>query len=194
MMAGWNAEFLGSEEVAALGLGAVGPDVLIHRTAVLVNCAAMFLDNHIRIDPFVLISASEQVRIGRNVHIAAYVSIVGAARIELDDFVGLSQGVRLLSSTDDFSGGHLTGPTIPKRYTSIESVPVKIGRHVVVGAGTVILPGCSIGEGTTVGALSLVNRPLDPWMIYVGAPARPLRARRRDLLQLEAEYLKEAKD
>ena len=69
-----------------------------------------------------------------------------------------------------------------------------IGRHVVVGAGSVILPGCSIGEGTTVGALSLVNRPLDPWMIYVGAPVRALRERCRDLLQLEAEYLAETKD
>ena len=194
MMAGWNAEFLGSEEVAALGLGAVGHHVLIHRTAVLVNTAAIFLGDHIRIDPFVLISASEQVRIGRNVHIAAYVSIVGAARIELDDFVGLSQGVRLLSSTDDFSGAHMTGPTIPERYKAIQSAPLRIGRHVVVGAGSVILPGCSIGEGTTVGALSLVNRPLDPWMIYVGAPARPLRERCRDLLQLEAEYLAETKD
>jgi carbonic anhydrase/acetyltransferase-like protein (isoleucine patch superfamily) len=61
----------------------------------------------------------------------------------------------------------------------------------VVGAGSVILPGCSIGEGTTVGALSLVNRKLDPWMIYAGAPARPLRERRRELLQLEAAYLAE---
>lgn len=125
MMAGWNAEFLGSEEVAALGLGAVGHHVLIHRTAVLVNTAAIFLGDHIRIDPFVLISASEQVRIGRNVHIAAYVSIVGAARIELDDFVGLSQGVRLLSSTDDFSGAHMTGPTIPERYKAIQSAPLR---------------------------------------------------------------------
>ena len=93
---------------------------------------------------------------------------MGAARIELDDFVGLSQGVRLLSSTDDFNCAHMTGPTIPGRFKAIQSAPLRIGRHVVVGAGSVILPGCSIGEGTTVGALSLVNRPLDPWMIYVG--------------------------
>ena len=168
--------------------------MLIHRTAVLVNCAAIFLADRIRIDPFVLISAGEEIRIGRNAHIAAYVSMVGAARIELGNFVGLSQGVRLLSSTDDFSGAHMTGPTVPERYKAVQSAPVKIGHHVVVGAGSVILPGCSIGEGSTVGALSLVNRPLDPWMIYVGTPARPLRERRRDLLRLEAEYLAEDKD
>jgi galactoside O-acetyltransferase len=193
-MAGWNAEFLDAEEVAALGLGAVGGHVLIHRTAVLVNCARIYLGERIRIDPFVLISAGERIRIGRNCHIAAYVSIVGAAPIELGNFVGLSQGVRLLSSTDDFSGAHLTGPTVPDRYKKVQSEPVEIGRHVVVGAGSVILPGCSIGEGTTVGALSLVNRKLDPWMIYAGAPARPLRERRRDLLQLEAAYLAETEE
>jgi len=193
-MTGWNAEFLSTEEVAALGLGAVGRHVLIHRTAVLVNCAAIYLGDHIRIDPFVLISAGEQVRLGRNVHVAAYVSIVGAARIEVGGFTGLSQGVRVLSSTDDFSGAHLSGPTIPERYKAVQSAPVPIGRHVIVGAGSVVLPGCGIGEGAAVGALSLVNRPLDPWMIYAGAPARPLRERRRDMLQLEVEYLAETKD
>jgi acetyltransferase-like isoleucine patch superfamily enzyme len=190
-MAGWNAEFLGTQEVAALGLGAVGQDVLIHRTAVLVNCAGIFLGDHIRIDPFALISAGEQVRIGRNTHIAAYASIVGAARIELGDFANLSMGVRVLSSTDDFSGAHLMGPTIPERYKAVQSEPVTIGRHVIVGAGSVILPGCGIGEGTAVGALSLVNRALDPWMVYAGAPARLLRKRCRDLLRLEVEYLAE---
>ena len=51
-----------------------------------------------------------------------------------------------------------------------------------------VLPGVTVGEGATVGALSLVNRDCEPWTIYGGVPARPLKARRKDrVLELEAE-------
>jgi dTDP-4-amino-4,6-dideoxy-D-glucose acyltransferase len=186
-----NSAFLTDTEVRALGFAHVGRNVRVHCTAVLVNCGAMSLGDNIRIDPFVLISAGDEVRIGRNVHIAAYVSIVGAGSVELEDFVGLAQGVRLLSATDDFSGEHLTGPTVPDRFKAVRAAPVRIGRHTVVGAGTVILPGCNIGEGVSVGALSLVNQPLEPWRIYVGAPARAIRERSRNLLELEKLYIDE---
>ena len=53
------------------------------------------------------------------------------------------------------------------------------------------MPGCNIGEGAIVGALSFVNKSLDPWMIYAGAPARSIRSRSRDLVGLETEYLRD---
>jgi len=193
-MRGFNADFLTDDEVRSLGLGSMGRNVLIHSRAVLVNCEKIFLGENVRIDPFVLLSAGEGIRIGRNVHIAAYVSIVGAAGVDVRDFAGISQGARILSSTDDFSGAHLTGPTIPERYKSVQTASLFIGRHVVVGAGSVVLPGCSIGDGAAVGALSLVNKPLDPWKIYVGSPARPIRERRQDLMRLESDYLSHQED
>jgi dTDP-4-amino-4,6-dideoxy-D-glucose acyltransferase len=189
-MTSYNAEFLRGQELDALGLGAVGNEVFIHRTAVLVNCENLTLASNIRIDPFVVISAGKSVTIGRNVHIAAYVSIIGAGEVDVGDFVGLAQGVRVLASSDDFSGAYLTGPTISGEYKNVVSAGISIGRHAVIGAGSVIMPGCTIGEGTIVGALSFVNKSLDPWMIYVGAPIRSIRSRRRDLVGLEADYLR----
>ncbi|MDP3928876.1 MAG: acyltransferase, partial [Bacteroidota bacterium] len=38
---------------------------------------------------------------------------------------------------------------------------------------------------------SLVTRSTDPWGIYAGNPAKRMRDRRRDLLKLEAEFMKE---
>jgi galactoside O-acetyltransferase len=58
-----------------------------------------------------------------------------------------------------------------------------------VGSGSLILPGASFGEGSVLGAMSLVSRPLEPWTIYAGVPARRLRERKRDVLQQEKEYL-----
>ena len=46
----------------------------------------------------------------------------------------------------------------------------RIGKYAVVGANAVVLPGVTLGEGCTVGALSLVNRDCEPWTIYAARP------------------------
>jgi galactoside O-acetyltransferase len=53
----------------------------------------------------------------------------------------------------------------------------------------VILPKLSIGEGSCVGALSLVKKSLDPWGVYFGCPAKRLKDRSRRLLELESELM-----
>jgi acetyltransferase-like isoleucine patch superfamily enzyme len=47
-----------------------------------------------------------------------------------------------------------------------------IGSDVLIGAGAVILPGCKIGEGAVIGALSLVNQDLPPYTVAAGVPAK----------------------
>lgn len=180
-----NSTFLEPEELRALALRACGENVLIHRTAVLVNCRTISIADYVRIDPFVVISVSGGITIGRHVHIAAHCSFTGSGKIELEDYCGISHGTKVLSSTDDFSGAALTGPTIPGDLRSVQIGPIVVGRHVVVGANCVVLPGGSIGEGATVGALSLVKAPLAPWTVYAGVPARPIRERNRQVLVLE---------
>ena len=53
--------------------------------------------------------------------------------------------------------------------------PISIGPHCWLGAGTIVLPGVSIGEGTTVGAGSVVARSLPPRVLAIGSPARVVR-------------------
>ena len=60
----------------------------------------------------------------------------------------------------------------------------------IIGAGTVVLPGVEIGEGTAVGAQGLVTRSLEPWGVYAGCPVRRLKDRPQDLLEQEADMLK----
>jgi len=54
---------------------------------------------------------------------------------------------------------------------------VVIGHDVWVGHGAVIMPGVTIGTGCVIGAGAVVTKDVDPYMIAVGVPAKPLKSR-----------------
>src|SRR5262245_9487604 len=156
--------FLTDQEVSEIGFASVGRDVKIDRTALFYGADKISIGSKVRIDAYSIISAGgEGVSIGNHVHIAVHVFITGSARIEIHEFAGLSGRVSIYSSNDDYLGNALTGPTIPAEYRKVTSAPVIIGRHVVIGTGSVVLPGAKISEGTTVGALSLIKEDVPPF-------------------------------
>jgi len=53
------------------------------------------------------------------------------------------------------------------------------------------MPGVNIGEGCSVGAMSLVNKSIEPWGIYFGVPARRIKERKKNILELERQFLAE---
>jgi acetyltransferase-like isoleucine patch superfamily enzyme len=178
------------DELVALGLGRVGRNVRLDRTALILNPAGVYIGDDVRIDAFCLVSAfGAGVSVGRHVHIAAGVYIFGGGGVTIDDFAGVSARSIIYSTNDDYSGDYLTGPTLPREFTSVTTAPVHIGRHAVVGAGSVILPGVAFGEGSVCGALSLVKHSVSPFTVVAGTPAREVKSRSRRLLELEREFL-----
>jgi acetyltransferase-like isoleucine patch superfamily enzyme len=119
------------------------------------------------------------------VHIAAAAYLGCGGGVTLSDYCGVSHGARIYSANDDYTGVALTGPTIPDDFRKVHVAPVLLHRHVVVGAGTILLPGVVIGEGSTVGTLSLVSRSLEGWGVFAGIPARKLRDRSKEMLRFE---------
>jgi acetyltransferase-like isoleucine patch superfamily enzyme len=82
----------------------------------------------------------------------------------------------------------MTPPTIPSKYRRVHAAPVVLEEHALIGAGSVVLPGVTLGTGAVVGALSLVTSDCEPWTIYTGIPAKPKKSRRRDIiLRYQAE-------
>jgi acetyltransferase-like isoleucine patch superfamily enzyme len=82
---------------------------------------------------------------------------------------------------------------VPKKYKNEIFEKVKLERHVIVGAGAIVMPGVTIKEGCSIGAMALVTKSTDPWGIYVGVPAERVKERKRDLLALEQMFLDEQK-
>jgi len=182
--------YLTNDQLNALNFKHLGGNVRLSDKAVVYGAERIEIGDNTRIDDFCLISAGQGgIKIGKHVHVACYCSLIGAARITLEDFSGISGRVSVYSSSDDFSGDWLTGPTVAEQFTNVDSRPVTIGRHVVVGVGSVVLPGVEIGEGSTVGALSLVSKSCGPYGIYVGVPARFAKARSRKVADLELEFM-----
>lgn len=178
--------FLSEDELQAIGCKAIGHHVLIDRTVLLYGADRISVGSNVRIDAYsVLAAGSEGIRIGNHVHIGVYVFLTGAARIELHDFSGLSGRVSIYSSNDDYHGHALTGPTVPDEYRKVTSAPVIIGRHAVVGAASVILPGVTISEGACVGALSLVKSDVPAFSIVAGHQQQIIGQRKKDVLTLE---------
>ncbi|MEK8049893.1 acyltransferase [Ideonella sp. DXS22W] len=175
-------------ELRSLGLARFGHDVKISTKASLYNCGRISLGNHVRIDDFCVLSAGEGgIEIGDYVHIAVFCSVMGTGRITFEDFSGLSSRVSIYSSNDDYSGERLTNPTVPGEFTGVTKADVKLCRHVIVGAGAVILPGVVLHEGAAIGSLSLVRRDCDPFTIYSGVPAKRIAERSRGLLTQERQ-------
>jgi len=178
-------------ELEQLGIRA-GVDPLIHRSAVFFNPAKMVFGDHVRIDCFVMLSAGEDgITLGRNVHIgAASLIFGGGGRVVLSDFSALSARVTLFTATDDFSEGYLTNPTVPDRYKKIRSGSIILERHALVGASSVVLPGVTLGQGASVGAMTLVHQDIRAYEVAFGIPFRVIGRRDAQRLQvLERAYL-----
>jgi galactoside O-acetyltransferase len=182
--------FYTHEELAVAGFRHLGRNVKIKRSAGLFFTENITIGDNSRIDDFTIIVASrEPVTIGMHVHIASHCYISGSDGFAMDDFSTLAPGVLIFTASDDYTGRKLTNPTLPRHLIGGPAGPIHLGRHVIVGAGTVILPDVTIGQGASVGAQSLVKKSLEEWGIYAGSPARYLRARSKDLLLLEKEFL-----
>lgn len=70
-----------------------------------------------------------------------------------------------------------THPLIAKeRNTGLEKAhPITIEDNVWIGGDVTILPGVTVGEGSVIGAKSLVNKDIPQGVIAVGNPIRILR-------------------
>src|SRR5215203_2272769 len=181
----YHGDFLPRAELERLGVECGGEDILIHVSAVLVYAEKIRIGNHVRIDPFCVLSAGGGITLGQHVHLAAHCTLIGGGGISVGDFAGVSHGAKLLSASDDFSGRYLSGPTVFDDFRGVTQAPIHVGRHAVIGAGSVLLPGVTLGDGAIVGALSLAREDVPPWTIWGGLPARQIGERRKDLLEFE---------
>ncbi len=185
--------FYSEEELKSIGFKKIGDNVSISRKSSIYGAENISIGNNVRIDDFCILSGN--ITLGNNIHISAYSALfAGKQGIEIKDFVAFSSRGVIYAESDDYSGKGLTNPTIPDKYRNVYGSKVTIGKHVILGTGVSVLPGVTIGEGCSVGSMSLVRNSLDDWGIYVGIPCKRIKDRKKDMLELEKKYLSENKN
>ena len=76
---------------------------------------------------------------------------------------------------------------IPIEYLNVNSKDVIFHEHTVVGSGSVLLPGAILGEGSAIGAMSLVKSSINPYEIWAGNPLRYIKDRSDKMLKYANE-------
>lgn len=182
--------YLTEFELENMGFKFLGKNVKISDKASVYNTDQISIGDNSRIDDFCVVSGN--VTIGKYCHITPMCLLAGGIKgIEIGDFCTLAYGVKMFSQSDDYSGESMVNSLVPKEYKKEVFAKVLLKRQTIIGSGSIVLPGVTLEEGCSIGAMSLVNKSTQPWGIYFGIPAKRIRERKKDLLELESVFLAE---
>lgn len=143
-----------------------------------------------RISDTVFMYHPERIRIADNVFVWHYTILDGTGRLEIGEGSQIGAWVGIFTHSSHIAiriyGHHYQEvPESEKQGYPINSV--KIGKYVFVGAGSMILPGVTIGDGSIVSAGSIVEKNINDFEIVSGNPAEVIGDTRR----LDKHYLKD---
>ncbi len=156
----------------------LGKNVLISKKCSLINVQNISVGDNSRVDDYCVLQG--KIEIGKNVHITP-MCLVGGGKlgVVIEDFSTLAYGVKVFSQTDDYTDGFMTNSTVDKKFKKEIYKKIIIKKHSIIGCNSVIFPGSILEEGTSVGAMSLINFKTKKWGVYVGVPAKIIKKRRK---------------
>lgn len=117
------------------------------------------------------------MHVGKNFYANFNLTVVDDADIYIGDSVMIAPNVVIATGT------HPICPELRERVYQY-NLPVHIGNRVWIGAGSIILPGVTIGDDSVIGAGSVVTKDIPSGVVAVGNPCRVL----RNIDQRDYEY------
>ncbi len=108
------------------------------------------------------------IHIGKNFYANFNLTVVDDADIYIGDSVMIAPNVTIATGT------HPICPELREKVYQY-NLPVHIGNRVWIGAGSIILPGVTIGDDTVIGAGSVVTKDIPSGVVAVGNPCRVMR-------------------
>ena len=92
-------------------------------------------------------------------------------KVVLEDYGNVAQFVHLVTGTHD-----IDNPSF-----QLITRPIRICRHAWIASDAFVGPGVTVGEGAVLGGRAVAFKSLEPWTVYTGNPAFPLRKRKNPL-------------
>lgn len=184
--------YYSNKELFEIGFRSLGKHVLISRTCQIYSPKTISIGDRVLIDDFTIMNGN--IEIGSYVHINSNCELHTGdnSSIRICDYAGISSHSSVYALTDDFVGPYMSHPVIPFRFRNVIEQDVVLGKYVLIGTHSVVLPGANLGEGCSFGANSLINKSTPPGGVYVGAPIKWLCAREIEGIQRkEQEFVEE---
>ena len=122
----------------------------------------------LHIEPPFFCDYGSQIFFGERVFINFNCVILDCARVEIGEGTQIGPAVQIYTAT------HPTEPNARAEGKEF-AAPIKIGKNVWIGGGSIILPGVTIGDHAVIGAGSVVNKDVPALAVVVGNPAKPIR-------------------
>ena len=150
------------------------PGVTAHQPIVFTgDVRKLHIGKGVRIDSFVKIEIGQGVFIGDRTHIASFAHLnIGGGKLHIGKRCGIASGARIVTGGNDVNAESMTAtaPATSRTYTSA----VFLGDDVSILVNAVVLPGCSVGYGSRLGAggVLMKNTSVAPRELWVGSPAR----------------------
>lgn len=119
------------------------------------------IQGHVFIAPSCRIYAPWLLKIGNKSCLGPRSEVYNLGSVNIGERTTLAQYVYICNGTHD-----LSDPILPLLVGDIE-----IGNDVFVGAKAIILPGLKLGDGSVVGAGSVLTKNTEEFNIYAGNPA-----------------------
>jgi acetyltransferase-like isoleucine patch superfamily enzyme len=168
----------------------IGIDVFLNDFVSITRPELVKIGNHVAID-FGFVCTTGLV-IGDYVHISPHVSVIGGKKtsLNIEDFCFISTGSRMICGSELFQGDGLIGPMIPDEYKDNQILePINLKRFSGVCANSVVMSGVVMSEGSVLGANSFLKESTEPWTIYAGSPARPIKQRKKEKMYCFAKEM-----
>lgn len=103
--------------------------------------------------------------IGEETAINFNFTVLDTSLVIIGDRVQIGPNVSVYTVTHD------TSVLSRRKYVEFGH-PVRIGDDCWIGGNVIILPGVTIGEGSTIAAGSIVTRDIPPFSVAMGSPCR----------------------
>ena len=110
----------------------------------------------------------KHIHFGKNVYANFGLTMVDDTHIYVGDYTMFGPNCVIATA------GHPILPELREKAYQY-NIPVHIGKNCWLGAGVIVLPGVKIGDGSVIGAGSVVTKDVPENVIAVGNPCRVLR-------------------
>jgi acetyltransferase-like isoleucine patch superfamily enzyme len=141
-------------------------------TRLKLRSGAIRIANGSHIREFCMLKSYGELTMGRDVEVSYGTTMHCEERIELEDWVGITDRVTLVDSE------HLLDGTGDEHFfhRPVRAEPVHVGRNTFLASNSVVAAGCRIGPNAAVAAGAVLTGGEYPggWLI-AGVPARPLK-------------------